>query len=298
MARLLSYPSGVTKAPSSYVASLVNMQQLVSDLSNIPTDIAVNIMGEGMSAEYPTILDVGSYVLEGGCYVDWCGWPMGYLDQNGAWGNFVSTNFDSFLQSIGVSTEYIEGFYANGVGGSLDYGCSNAPYGCMWLSTYDFPTSDSVVVTTPDYAPTQCVGVYAYGMVAVLPPGGSGWYIYASPSVNECDLANFIWWVLTFVEPYTCSSSGGSSSGGAGNCPSGWTWSGGKCVQSSSGSGSPGSLCPTGYTLPAGFSAPGGCVKQSTQGSTAPTVNWWLIGGIGLAALGVIGAILVIGMEG
>jgi hypothetical protein len=285
-------------------ASLANMQQLASDLGWIPTDICINAAGEGMSAEYPNVENVGSYVLEGGVYVDWCGYPMGYLTQGGAWMDFVSANFFDFLNSIGVSTDYIDGF-DTGWGGALAFGCGGAPFNRMWLSKYLFPYENSVIVSPG--AIVQCSGGsgdYAYGIVGVAPPGGSGWYFYASPNVDECDLANFISYCLVAVEPYTCGS--GSGSGVQPNCPSGYTWQNGKCVSSGSSGSSGGNTapptCPAGTTWNASQSL---CLPNSGTGGSSgsqpgtggvSTVDWLLVGGGIAAVLGLLGLLLL--MEG
>ncbi len=292
MANYLTLPAGLQQPNSAYSPSISALQQLYANLSGV--NAVINQAGEGMSQEYPTPLDVASFVMDGGIYIDWAGWPMYYTNNNGNWNAFDgSDNFSVFLNSAGVSAQYIDSFVPSDLvlNGCITF--SAVPYPRMWMSEYLFPASGSVIISPGEIftCASDIAKVYGYDMVAVQ--AGSGWYFYASNSIDPLTYANFIRQTLGY------GSLGGQQAGGATPPATG----------SVSGSGG---LCPTGSCLPAGAFAPGGCVLlgpegpgcgsgsgtgSSQGGATTSTVNWWLIGGIAAAALGVIGVIMAVASE-
>lgn len=285
--RYLSLPDGATGAPSKYAPSTSDLQYLYAYLSDIQeADIAINICGEGISPEYPDELSIASFVMGGGIYVDWCGWPMYYYSWS-PWGGGSNSRFRSFLDSAGVYSDYVSSFIPGFSPEMLTLQCYGAPFERMLISSYQFPARDSVIVAPTIYPICSSMSdpYYAYGVVGIN--AGNGWYFWASinesgPRVGAKDYANFIRSILGYTQvdepvgPFEPPPQPGQHT-----CQSGYYWNGTSCVPKPS-SGTP--QCPSGYAWNGAS-----CVLTTT----VKTVNWPLIIGGSVAALGLIGVFLV-----
>lgn len=184
----------------AYVAKPEEFDTLELAISGIDREYYLNRYGETFPPEYPTLAAVGNYVLNGGIFIDYCGYPFYHWNLG---------NFDKFLASIGADPNYWIGFMPSELpypiqGNPNEDPFVGYPFPRGWISTMWLGDPNSVIVASfqapsnvkynVDYYGTR-VNLYVYSVVGVR--GGQGWYFYGfgqqdGPSVDPLVYGMFI----------------------------------------------------------------------------------------------------------